>query len=50
MWGSDCPYQVQGEHSYKASLALIATQANFLSEIEIKAILGRTADELFFQD
>lgn len=50
MWGSDCPYQVQGEHSYKASLALIATEANFLSEIEIKAILGRTADELFFQD
>ena len=50
MWGSDCPYQVQGEHSYKASLALIANQANFLSEIEIKAIFGRTADELFFQE
>lgn len=50
MWGSDCPYQVQDGHTYKASLALIAQQADFLNEIEIKAILGRTADELFFQD
>jgi predicted TIM-barrel fold metal-dependent hydrolase len=50
MWGSDAPYQVQGIHSYPASVALISTQAEFLSELEIKAILGRTADELFFQD
>jgi len=50
MWGSDCPYQVQGPHTYKASIALIASQPSFLNEIEVKAILGRTADELFFQD
>lgn len=50
MWGSDCPYQVQGTHTYKASISLIASQPEFLSEIEMKAILGRTADELFFQD
>ena len=50
MWGSDCPYQVQVPHNYKASFSLIGTQSPFLNEIEIKAILGRTADEVFFQD
>lgn len=50
MWGSDCPYQLQGGHTYKASLSLIVSQADFLSELEMKAILGRTADEVFFQD
>jgi predicted TIM-barrel fold metal-dependent hydrolase len=50
MWGSDCPYQVQVPHNYKGSFSLIGTQSPFLNEIEIKAILGRTADEVFFQD
>jgi predicted TIM-barrel fold metal-dependent hydrolase len=50
MWGSDCPYQVQVPHNYKSSFSLIGTQSPFLNEIEIKAILGRTADEVFFQD
>jgi len=50
MWGSDCPYQVQGPHSYASSFALIATHADFLDENEKKAILGKTADKVFFQD
>jgi predicted TIM-barrel fold metal-dependent hydrolase len=50
MWGSDCPYQVQLPHNYKSSFSLIGTQAPFLNEIEVKAILARTADEVFFQD
>ncbi len=50
MWGSDCPYQVQDGHAYPTSFALIAKHADFLSENERNAILGKTADRVFFQD
>jgi len=48
MWGSDCPYQVQGEHSYEASLALVTEGLDFLSEAEKENILRNTAEKLFF--
>ena len=49
MWASDCPYQVQGEHSYKASIELIRNAAeNELSEQEKDWLLRGTAQKLFF--
>lgn len=48
MWGSDCPYQVQGEHTYEASLALITEKVDFLSADDKENILKNTADRLFF--
>ncbi|MEM6277980.1 MAG: amidohydrolase family protein [Verrucomicrobiota bacterium] len=48
LWGSDCPYQVQGEHTYEASLKLVTGYADFLSEEEREHILRGTAEKLFF--
>ncbi len=48
MWGSDCPYQLQGDHTYEASLDLVTKQADFLSEEEKQQILQVTAEKLFF--
>jgi predicted TIM-barrel fold metal-dependent hydrolase len=49
MWGSDCPFQVQGEHSYGASIALIRDRLNFLSESDKRRILRGTAEKVFFR-
>jgi len=48
MWGSDCPYQVQGDHTYEASLTLITEKSDFLSDADKENILKNTADKLFF--
>lgn len=48
MWASDCPFQVQGEHRYADSIALIRDRAEFLSESDKRAILRGTADKVFF--
>ncbi|MCG8602868.1 MAG: amidohydrolase [Verrucomicrobiales bacterium] len=48
MWGSDCPYQVQGEHTYAASLSMITEKLGFLSAEDQENILKNTADKLFF--
>lgn len=48
MWASDCPFQVQGEHTYEASLALVRDNLDFLSEDEKMDILRNTADRIFF--
>ena len=50
MWASDCPFQVQGEHTYEASVALIRDRLDFLSAEDREQILGRTAAEFFFRD
>ena len=47
MWGSDCPYQVQGIHTYEASIGLIG-RLPFLDAAERTAILGGTADRIYF--
>ncbi len=48
MWGSDCPYQVQGDHSYAASVALVQEKLDFLSSEEKADIMMGTAEKLFF--
>ena len=49
MWASDCPYQVQGEHTYKASIDLIRDAGEKdLSEQEKDWLLRGTAQKLFF--
>ncbi len=48
MWASDCPYQVQGEHSYEASIALIRDQIGFLSDDDREWMLRGTAEKVFF--
>ncbi|NND96971.1 MAG: amidohydrolase [Pirellulaceae bacterium] len=48
MWASDCPYQVQGKHSYEASIALIRDHADFLTQSDKENILRGTAERLFF--
>ena len=48
MWESDCPYQVQGEHTYAASLNLIRERAEFLSASDQEEILVGTAERFFF--
>jgi predicted TIM-barrel fold metal-dependent hydrolase len=49
MWASDCPFQVQGEHSYEASIALIRDRIDFLSSSDKAWILRDTADKVFFK-
>lgn len=48
MWESDCPYQVQGEHTYAASLELIRDRATFLGDADREEILVGTAERFFF--
>ena len=48
MWASDCPYQVQGKHTYEASIALIRDHCDFLSDGDKKQLLQQTAQKLFF--
>jgi predicted TIM-barrel fold metal-dependent hydrolase len=48
MWATDCPYQVQGQHTYQASLDLILKDAAFLSASDRQWLLRDTAKEVFF--
>ena len=49
MWESDCPFQVQGEHTYQASVDLVRKMLDFLSEDDRAWLLRRTAEEFFFK-
>jgi len=49
MWGSDCPYQVQGEHTYKASVELVQEGLDFLTAEEKSDIMKGTAEKFFFR-
>ena len=49
MWASDCPFQVQGEHSYEASIGLIRDRIDFLSASDKQWMLRDTADKVFFK-
>ena len=49
MWASDAPYQVQGEHTYAASVALMEEGLDFLSASEREQILEKTAAGFFFR-
>jgi predicted TIM-barrel fold metal-dependent hydrolase len=48
MWASDCPFQVQGIHSYEASISLIRDRIDFLSDSDKQWMLRRTAEKVFF--
>lgn len=49
MWASDCPFQVQGEHTYEPSIALIRDRIDFLSKSDKQWMLRDTADKVFFK-
>lgn len=48
MWESDCPFQVQGEHTYQASIDLVRHGLDFLSAAEREWLLRKTAENFFF--
>jgi predicted TIM-barrel fold metal-dependent hydrolase len=48
MWESDSPYQLQGEHTYQASVNLIARRLDFLSDADKDWLLRKTAETFFF--
>ena len=48
MWASDCPFQVQADHTYEASVDLIRTRLNFLTPQDREWILRKTAERIFF--
>jgi hypothetical protein len=48
MWESDCPFQVQGEHTYQASIDLIRDRLDFLSAEDRDWLLRKTAENFFF--
>lgn len=48
MWASDCPFQVQKEHTIAASIALIREGLPFLSAEDKEWLLTRTAESIFF--
>jgi predicted TIM-barrel fold metal-dependent hydrolase len=49
MWESDCPFQVQGEHTYQASIDLVRSGLDFLTKEDLDWLLRRTAEEFFFK-
>ncbi len=49
MWESDCPFQVQGDHTYSASIDLVRKHLDFLSTDEKDWLLYKTAERFFFE-
>jgi predicted TIM-barrel fold metal-dependent hydrolase len=48
MWASDCPFQIDGQHTYQASIVLIATRLDFLTSSDRQWILRKTAEKVYF--
>ncbi len=48
MWASDSPFQVEGGHTYRASIELVRDRLDFLSDDDRQWLLRRTAEEVFF--
>jgi predicted TIM-barrel fold metal-dependent hydrolase len=48
MWESDCPFQVQGDNTYQASVDLIMKRLDFLSNADKEWLMGKTAEAFFF--
>jgi predicted TIM-barrel fold metal-dependent hydrolase len=49
MWGSDSPYQLNGQHSYRASYEILAKFADCLSPLDKQNIFQKTAEKVFFK-
>ena len=48
MWESDCPFQVEGEHTHQASIDLVLRRLDFLSDDDKDWLLRKTAESFFF--
>ncbi len=48
MWASDCPYQLEGDNTYSASIGLVRDRLDFLSNDDKNWLLRRTAEKVFF--
>jgi predicted TIM-barrel fold metal-dependent hydrolase len=48
MWASDSPYQLLGENTYAASIALVRDQLDFLSAEDKQWLLRKTAERVYF--
>ncbi len=48
MWASDCPYQLNGESTYRSSISLIRDRIDFVSDEERRMLLQGTAERTFF--
>jgi len=48
MWATDCPFQVQGEHTYRDSIELIRGRLDFLTPDDRQWLLRKTAERVFF--
>ena len=48
MWASDSPYQIVGDHTYQASIALVRDQLDFVSPTEHSWLLRKTAEQVYF--
>jgi predicted TIM-barrel fold metal-dependent hydrolase len=49
MWESDCPFQVQGQHTYQASIDVVLRRLDFLSNEDRDWLLRKTAEKFFFE-
>lgn len=50
MWASDSPYQLLGEHTYRASISLVRDRLDFLSPSDRQWLLRKTAEKVYFFD
>ena len=48
MWASDCPYQLDGENTYAASISLIRDRIDFFTQEDRQKLLRDTAEKVFF--
>lgn len=48
LWASDCPFQVQGDHTYAASVKLITERLDFLTATDKQNLMHDTAARLYF--
>ena len=48
MWATDCPFQVQGGHTFSGSIELIRDRLDFLSKDDCEWMLRKTAEKVFF--
>ena len=48
MWASDSPYQLDGDNTYAASIALIRDRIDFLSKEDRECLLRKTAERVYF--
>ncbi|HBN78462.1 MAG TPA: amidohydrolase [Planctomycetaceae bacterium] len=48
MWASDCPFQVENNHTYAASIALIKDRLDFLTDEDKDWMLSKTAQHVYW--